>query len=132
MKHPLSLLAGLAAGALAVLLLDAALARRAALRTSPVADDYLLPRSDDELRARVRGRLGRLLARPQLCQVEVEQGVVRLKGGVRRSEVHPLLSLVRGMLGVHEVLNMLDVEDGGTAASRPGGQHLSPAGTPWH
>ena len=132
MKHPMSWLAGFAAGALAVLLLDAMLARRGGLQASPVADDYRLPRNDEELRARIRGRLGHVLARPQLCQVEVEQGSVRLKGEVRRSEVHPLMSLVRGMLGVREVLNMLSVEDGDSPASRQGELPLSPAGTPWH
>jgi len=65
------------------------------------------PLSDDILQANVRARVGVLVSRPDLIEVQVDQGVVRLAGKVAASEREALLISLLDMPGVLRVRNAL-------------------------
>jgi osmotically-inducible protein OsmY len=67
-----------------------------------------LPATDGQLRDRVRSRLGHLVSHPGAIDVTVQDGVVRLSGGVLAQEQDGLLLRVRDMAGVQRVINALD------------------------
>ncbi len=65
------------------------------------------PRSDAQLRERVRSRMGHLVSHPRAIEVSVEEGVVRLTGQVLVKELDGLLSQLTDMPGVRKVHNAL-------------------------
>lgn len=65
------------------------------------------PESDTQLCERIRSRLGHLVGQPKAVEVEVENGLVRLKGHVLAREVERLLDEVSCMAGVRKVHNGL-------------------------
>ena len=64
---------------------------------------------DDVLVARVRSQIGHVISHPGAIDVNAHQGRVTLSGPVPADEVDKLLSTVRGVMGVHEVVNQLEV-----------------------
>jgi hypothetical protein len=64
---------------------------------------------DRVLEERVRAELGLVVARPASVEVTAEAGQVRLSGAVQTGEVDDLLSAVRGVSGVKDVENRLEV-----------------------
>lgn len=69
------------------------------------------PESDEQLRERVRARLGHLLSHPRLVDVQVDNGCVCLTGHALRSELDRLTAELRGMAGVCEVESRLQPHD---------------------
>jgi uncharacterized membrane protein len=69
------------------------------------------PVSDELLEARVRSRLGRVVAHPGAIEVTVRRGVVTLAGPIVKSEVDDLLASVSKIRGVREVGNRLEVHE---------------------
>ena len=65
--------------------------------------------SDRVLEERVRAELGRVVTRPASIEVAAIAGTVLLSGAVVGSEVDDLLSAVRGIPGVEDVENRLEV-----------------------
>ncbi len=74
--------------------------------------------SDDELVARVRSELGRVVSHPRSIHVEAHGGRVILSGPVLARELDDLLRAVQGVRGVEEVENRLDVHQ--SAGDVPG------------
>lgn len=66
---------------------------------------------DDVLIARVRSQMGHVISYPGTVDVNVHQGRVTLSGPIPADEVDKLLKTVRGVLGVHEVINRLESYD---------------------
>jgi uncharacterized membrane protein len=64
---------------------------------------------DEVLHERVRSALGRVVAHPGAVAVEVADGRVTLQGQVLANELDDLLRTVRGVRGVSEVRNELEV-----------------------
>jgi len=83
--------------------------------------------SDRVLEERVRARLGRVVSRPAAIEVAAIAGTVVLSGAVVASEVDDLLSAARGVSGVEDVENRLEVYEtpeeveGRTVALQVGG-----------
>lgn len=69
------------------------------------------PVSDEALAARVRARLGRLVAHPHAIGVTAHAGRVTLRGPVFASEIRQLLHGVAWVRGVTEVDNQLEPHD---------------------
>ena len=68
--------------------------------------------ADDRVIAeRVRAELGRVVSHPGAIEVGVEQGHATLRGPVLAREVDDLLSRVRGVRGVADVDNQLEVHE---------------------
>ncbi len=65
--------------------------------------------SDRVLEERVRAELGRVVTRPASVEVAAIAGTVLLSGAIVTSEVDDLLSAVRGVAGVEDVENRLEV-----------------------
>jgi uncharacterized membrane protein len=65
--------------------------------------------SDDVLVARVRSKLGRIVSHPSSIEVAANQGRVVLSGPILAHEVNDLLACMRGVPGVKEVDNLLNV-----------------------
>jgi len=65
--------------------------------------------NDPILEERVRAELGRAVARPASIDVVAIAGTVILSGAVRTNELDELLSSVRGVPGVEDVENRLEV-----------------------
>lgn len=126
MNKPLSTLGAAAAGALAMYYLDPELgARRRALLADLVRGGlpgeqrlgrgrgarhalraaHTDPRSDAELRDRVRSALDHMVSHPRALHVGVEDGVVRLSGRVLALEREGLLAQVRRMAGVKKLVD---------------------------
>ena len=66
---------------------------------------------DAVIEARVRTALGRVVSHPSAIDVHVEFGNVTLSGPVLAAEVDDLLSAVRGVRGVEEVEDQLEVHE---------------------
>jgi osmotically-inducible protein OsmY len=66
---------------------------------------------DERVLARVRARLGRACAHPDLVEVSVLEGAVTLHGPVLADEVRGLLAVAASVRGVHSVVNDLDAYD---------------------
>ncbi|HEY0879111.1 MAG TPA: BON domain-containing protein [Zeimonas sp.] len=81
-----------------------AAAQRARWHASP-------PHSDEQLRERVRSRLGRALRYPGAIDVVASDGRITLRGPVLAEDVSSLISTVRGVPGVGDVENLLTVHD---------------------
>src|SRR5262249_7359209 len=60
---------------------------------------------------RVRSRMGRLIRHPGAIYVTAENGTVTLRGPILADEVGSLLSGVRAVPGVRDVINQLDVHE---------------------
>jgi osmotically-inducible protein OsmY len=73
--------------------------------------------TDDVLVARVRSELGHHVEHVRPIEVTAENGRVVLRGAVLRDELDDVLTAVRGVRGVRDVENQLDVRD--AAASEP-------------
>jgi hypothetical protein len=138
MNKPLATLGAAAAGALAMYYLDPELGarrralladlvreglpgegrgrgrRRLARRALPAAAAGLDPRSDAELRDRIRAALDRMVSHPRALHVRVEEGVVHLSGRLLASEREGVLAQVRQLAGVHKLA------DATTAHTDPG------------
>jgi osmotically-inducible protein OsmY len=63
------------------------------------------PVDDGVLVDRVRSQLGHIVAHPGTIQVTAQNGKVTLSGPIRANEVDNLLSCVRHVNGVNEVVN---------------------------
>jgi len=116
MKHALNVVAAFAAGAIAMYYFDAALgrSRRAVARDRGFAAASRLdrrasgePKTDAQLRERVRSQLGHWVSHPRAVEVDVEDGVVRVSGQVLAKELDGLLSRLTGIPGVRKVHNAL-------------------------
>lgn len=68
-------------------------------------------RRDDKLAARVRSALGRAVAHPHAIAVCARGGRIELYGPVLADERQDLIDCVRGVAGVAEVYDKLDVHD---------------------
>jgi uncharacterized membrane protein len=66
---------------------------------------------DDVLVARVRAELGRVVSHPSSIAVTATAGRVTLSGPVLASEASSLLSRVRAVRGVHDVVDQLEVHE---------------------
>jgi uncharacterized membrane protein len=73
---------------------------------------------DQIVQERVRTALGRVVSHPSAIKTAVYDGRVFLSGPILRAELPEALSTVRGVRGVREVENQLQVHD--TAAGVPG------------
>jgi hypothetical protein len=69
------------------------------------------PVDDDVLRERVRARIGSVVGHASAIEVGVVDGAVTLRGPVLADEVDRLVRRVRGVPGVREAINQLDVHD---------------------
>jgi len=67
------------------------------------------PADDAVLEDRVRAALGRVVSHPASIEVESHDGVVTLKGPILAHEVEQLIACVRGVRGVRDVVDRLDV-----------------------
>lgn len=128
-KNPLSFLAGFAAGALAMHCLGLAQGgraqpRRPRPRRRPAG-------SDQQLKDRIRSKLGRAVSQPHAVLVEVHEGRVMLRGHVLKNEVDALINAVQDAAGSSEVCADLHAHDSldevAPVAERAGG----PSPT-WH
>jgi osmotically-inducible protein OsmY len=115
MKHLWTVAAAFAAGATATYCLGRAL----------MAPRLHVPRSDDQLREQIRGRMAGLVSQPGAIDVDVQNGIVRVSGEILATEVDGLLSKLTQMVGVYKVHNAL------TALKNPGpaDEADDPAGT---
>ena len=135
MNKPMATLGAAAAGALAMYYLDPELgARRRALLADLVRGGlpgdgrtaagrgrdqrraYLRsaqsdPRSDAELRYRIRDALDRMVSHPGALHVTVDNGVVRLSGHVLAKEREGVLEQVQRMPGVKTLVNAMSAHD---------------------
>ena len=66
------------------------------------------PPSDQQLEARVRSKLGRVVSHPHAIQATANQGQVTLSGPILAHEVSDLLSCIKAVDGVTEVINQLE------------------------
>ncbi|HLT26772.1 MAG TPA: BON domain-containing protein [Zeimonas sp.] len=69
------------------------------------------PRDDEQLRERVRARIGRAIRYPGAIDVEAADGRITLRGPVLAEDVPSLLDAVRAVSGVVDVENRLEVHD---------------------
>ncbi len=71
---------------------------------------------------RVRSRVGRVISHPHAITVRAEDSRIVLEGAVLKHELHALLSAVRSVPGVSDVVNRLTVYDeAGDVSSLQGG-----------
>jgi osmotically-inducible protein OsmY len=66
--------------------------------------------SDQQLEARVRSQLGHHVEHVRPIEVSVDAGCVTLRGPVLVTELDEVISTVRSVRGVHDVVNQLDVQ----------------------
>jgi osmotically-inducible protein OsmY len=115
----LSFLAGVATGVLLTRSMASggstlAPARGRSLRADPSTDDrddatLAPPRTDAELRDRIRARIARTIANPETIQVDVADGCVTLRGQVQARDSILLMAEVEIAAGVKSVKNELDI-----------------------
>jgi uncharacterized membrane protein len=78
--------------------------------------------SNDVLVARVRSSLGRVVSHPHAIEVSANDGAVRIRGPILRSESARLVHTVKNVRGVRELVSELDEhEDAGNIAALQGG-----------
>ena len=135
MNKPMATLGAAAAGALAMYYLDPDLgARRRALLADLVRgglpgdgraggargrharraygrQTHADPRSDAELRDRIRDALDRMVSHPRALHVSVDNGVVRLGGRLLAKEREGVLEQVQRMAGVQKLVNAMTAHD---------------------
>lgn len=79
--------------------------------------------SDQVLEARVRSKLGRVVSHPHAIQVTSNEGQVTLSGPILAHEVPELLSCIKAIGGVQEVINQLEEhEQAGDIPALQGGR----------
>ncbi|MGE0800489.1 MAG: BON domain-containing protein [Lautropia sp.] len=78
------------------------------------------PRSDAQLRERIRAKIGRIVSEPRAIHIEVDDGNVEVRGHVPPDEYDSLLFAIAALPGVHHVDNHLVADDGMTAAHGAG------------
>ena len=144
MNKPLATLGAAAAGAVAMYYLDPELgARRRALladlmrdglpgerrpqgrgritrRALPRGAAGSDPRTDAELRDRIRAALDRMVSHPRALHVRVEEGVVHLSGRLLASEREGMLAQVRQLAGVHRLADTTTAHHNPTDIARGG------------
>lgn len=113
-----TIIAGLAAGAVAAWWLDTALLQRRLPE----------PLSDAQLRDRIQERLAGLVTYPDAVGVTVQAGLVRVSGKVLARERDLLLMRLKDFPGVHRIHNALTTFD--DAGRRGGLMHAGPAPGP--
>lgn len=140
-NKPLAALGAAAAGALAMYYLDPELgARRRALlaslvregfpderhagrgrfaRRTPLVRAHGDPRSDAELRERVRAALDHMVSHPRALHVSVDNGVVRLSGRVLAAEREGVLEQVQRIPGVRRLVDTVTAHATLREATRP-------------
>jgi hypothetical protein len=74
------------------------------------------PVSDDKLEARVRSKMGRYVSQPHAIDVDVNNGIVCLRGSILAHEAPKLLKRVKCVPGVQDVENRLDIQEMGGSA----------------
>lgn len=90
------------------------------------------PVDDDQLQARVRSRLGRLVRYPGAIETEVRGGHVRLRGPVLANELNTLMAGLWHVRGVTGIDNQLSVhERSGKEAGLQGENRLGQRPGPW-
>jgi hypothetical protein len=78
--------------------------------------------TDRQLIERVRAELGHVISRPGAIDVVADNGSITLHGKILKKELSSLLSCVRGVRGVDEVVNRLEVhEEAGNVPELQGG-----------
>lgn len=83
---------------------------------------------DDQLTARVRAKLGRLVSHPHAIDVFAHGGVVTLSGALLEVEAHPLIFGVRGIQGVASVVDhLVRHSDADYISSLQGGRERNPS-----
>jgi uncharacterized membrane protein len=100
------------------------LGNRASGTVAELRSRFTADRADDQiLYERVRSALGRAVSHPGAIEVSVSEGRVALRGDVLAHEVDALLEQVRGVRGVGEVMNELEVHrDSGEVPALQGGR----------
>jgi uncharacterized membrane protein len=89
------------------------------------------PVDDCVLCERVRAKLGRVVSHPHAIGVMASDGTVRLRGLVLAHEAEPLLSAVRHVRGVREVVDQLERHSGAEnipslqGGRAPAGDHIN-------
>jgi hypothetical protein len=68
------------------------------------------PPTDEQLRDRIRARIGRTIANPEAIEVDVTDGCVTLRGQVQASDSVLLMTEVEIAAGVKSVKNELDIQ----------------------
>ncbi|MDB5914329.1 MAG: hypothetical protein JWP22_3004 [Ramlibacter sp.] len=68
------------------------------------------PKTAEELRERIRGRVDRTIANPDAIQIEVTGSRVTLRGQVRARDVVLLMAEVESTAGVESVQNELEIQ----------------------
>jgi uncharacterized membrane protein len=66
---------------------------------------------DAVIRERVRSRIGRLVSYPHAIDVNIDNGVIELRGPVLKREVGRLLIAVHAVPGVKDVVNQLELHE---------------------
>lgn len=85
-------------------------AGRAGAGCEPDYPTHSPPRSDDELRERIRARVARTIHHPETIQVEVDHGCVILRGQVQARDAILLVAEVETTIGVTSVRNELEIQ----------------------
>ena len=120
----ISFLAGVATGLLLSRSTGArmASARRGAGGARPAADRLwtgsgegegefsVTPRTDAEIRDRIRSQVARTISHPEAVQVEVSGGCVTLRGQVQARDAILLMTEVQSTAGVTDVRNQLEMQ----------------------
>jgi osmotically-inducible protein OsmY len=71
---------------------------------------HVPPRTDAEIRERIRSQMARTLSQPEAIQVEVSGGCVTLRGQVQARDSILLLAEVQSTAGVTDVRNELELQ----------------------
>ena len=85
---------------------------------------------DEVLRDRVRSKLGFLVRHPSAVEVDVQDGIVVLRGPVLSDEVQQLIDGVRTVRAVRDVENRLDVHADANTVPALQSEKPKPAGQP--
>lgn len=89
------------------------------------------PVEDDQLTARVRAKLGRLVSHPHAIDVIARDGMITLAGAVLEAEAEPLVSGVATVPGVSKVCDhLLRHRDAADVPSLQGGRERHPGLVP--
>ncbi|MGZ3808789.1 MAG: BON domain-containing protein, partial [Bacteriovorax sp.] len=91
-------------------------ALRAASKNEPV--------SDQRLEGRIRSAFGRIVRHSRPIKVSVKNGVATLSGPILTKEVNDIISCVKNVSGVKDVINKLDAH--ATSENIPGLQGAGP------
>ena len=75
------------------------------------------PVDDEQLRERIRAKLGHVIDRPSALEVDVRGGQVVLSGDVRNPEMEVAVETISKMHGVHAIVTHLTPHAGGEAPS---------------